>query len=376
MKKHLPIKIKLHQILGSQKGDAMILISIVITGLVVLVSTVALENLRKSVSVQGLQQKSLENLYKAEEGIEYSLFINKNKELIANQNLNFNNNSSTISENKVAFNLTLFEESKDPKEVPIHKKVDSDAVSELAGDTVGRKIVLVSESAKSNVNDNTSLKRTLFANLPSRYYDQSSLGNTLSDCQKCQVEQNDTDQSSGTRFETILKTNRVFPGVNLSQISYRLTVNCGGSGFLNLNRKCEVQDLKIGLECGEIDSPNYNCPSSSSSNKSIVCNKNFSVNFNNEKNIASGYGSVSTIRFKAPSGIDLREKTIVIRLKLNEGKLATLKDFCRFNNSCTKTKMCTKKDSNPWLTVRDKNIYIGFDVSKKGDGRQLTLDSN
>lgn len=365
MKKISPRKKRFYEIIRSERGDAMILISIVITGLVVLVSTVALENLRKSVSIQGVQQKSLENLYKAEEGIEYSLFVNKEK---VNQNLNFNNNSSTISENKVAFNLSLWEGA-------TQKKEDAAAVTELVKDTVGRNIVLVSQSSKDNVNDNTNLKRTLFANLPSRYYDQASMGNTLSDCQNCQVLQEDTIVDSGTRFEIIMKTVPTFPTVtNPAQINYRLTVNCGWQG--PFNRRCEVQDLKIGVGCGDLSTSSYSCPSSESASKSIACDQNFSVPFVNGKNIMSENGSVRSVRFKTPSGIDLRGKTIVVRMKLNSGKLITLKDYCSsINNSCNKVKMC-KKTSGVWSSVKDKSVHIGFDIKKSGEGVQTTLDSN
>ncbi len=364
MKKITPQKRNFLKILRSEKGDAMILISIVITGLVVLVSTVALENLRKSVSVQGLQQKSLENLYKAEEGIEYSLYVNKEK---VNQNLNFNNNSSNISANKVAFNLSLWDGT-------AQKKEDALAVNELVKDTVGRSIILVSQSAKDNTNDNTNLKRTLFANLPSRYYDQVSMGTTLSDCQNCQVNQADSTIESGERFEIVFKATNPYSAItDLSKINYRLTVNCGWDGVWN--RKCEVQDLKIGVGCGDITSTGFNCPSTGTSSKSIACDQNFSVPFSNGSNIMSGTGSVHSIRFRAPSGIDLRGKNIVVRLKLNSGKLNTLRDFCSITNTCAKLKMC-KKSNGTWTGIKDKSVHVGFDVKKTGIGAETKLESN
>lgn len=366
MKKISPQKKRFYEIIRSEKGDAMILISIVITGLVVLVSTVALENLRKSVSIQGVQQKSLENLYKAEEGIEYSLFVNKVKDV--NNNLNFNNNSATISANKVAFNLSLWEDGG-------NKVNDNTAIDKLKTTTTNSKIVLVSQSSRDNVNDNTNLKRTLFANLPSRYYDQASMGDTLSDCQNCQVLQDDAVVESGTRFESVFKTIPAYPTItNPAQLNYRLTVNCGWQS--PFNRTCEVQDLKIGVSCGDLSASSFSCPTSESSSKSIACDQNFSVPFANGKNVMSGNGSVRSIRFKAPSGIDLRGKTIIVRMKLNSGKLMTLKDYCSINNSCSKVKMCRKVNSGAWTSIKDKGVHIGFDIKKSGGGIPTTLDSN
>ncbi len=344
-------------LLRSERGDAMILISIVITGLVVLVSTVALENLRKSMAVQGLQEKSLENLYKAEEGIEYSLYVNKEK---SNKNLNFNEQGTTIASNKASYNLTFWEGTN-------AKKTDAEALTELSKETVGKKIVLVSQSAKSNTNDNANLKRTLFANLPSRYYDQISMGNTLSECQECQSSQDDSDIKTGKKSEIILKTSNPYSGVtDASKISYRLTINCGGF------QKCQIQDLKVGVDCGDaFNTSSYSCPASDSAGRSVRCDRNFSVPFSNGKNVMEGYGSLKSSRFKLPSGINMRGKNIVVRLKINSGRLVTLTDLCKFLNNCNKTKIC-QEEGTGWKTVKEKSIYIGFDVKKNGEGTTLT----
>jgi len=68
MKKHLK----------SEKGAAIITISIIVAAIVMLTILLVSENLRSSLLTLGLQKQSLIELYKAEEGIEYAYFTTKN----------------------------------------------------------------------------------------------------------------------------------------------------------------------------------------------------------------------------------------------------------------------------------------------------------
>ena len=71
------------------RGDAVILLSVLVSGLVILISSIAAQNLKKSAEIQGVQKKSLKSLYEAEEGVENGLFLAKNSARGSNQNDNY-----------------------------------------------------------------------------------------------------------------------------------------------------------------------------------------------------------------------------------------------------------------------------------------------
>jgi len=318
----------------SEKGDAIILLSVLVTGIVMLISVIAVENLRKSIEIQNVQKESLDSLYQAEEGIEYSLYLNKEKNVsLSNSNTN------------KPFNISVWENN--------NKEVGEEATRKLAQPTEGKEVVVVSE-----VNDNVDMKRAVFTNLPSRYYDQVSLWNSTGECeegaQSCGPISGENDMTEGNIYQAIV-TNTDFQkdGWDNNNIWYRLIFKCGGSQYLEVGginiQGCEVRDLRVATDCDWAT-----CSASEGSGGISNCTSPFvSVNFSNGTDRMLGdVVSSEWFQYAGSDGqpVDLRSKKIVVEFKLENG---TMEEIGGLSSQDGDIKMCKQEDDGSWRPFSD-----------------------
>ncbi len=148
-----------------KRGDAVILLSVLISGLVILISAIATQNLKKSMEVQGVQKKSLNNLYKAEEGIESGLFTAKE--------------STGVSATGAVINLW--------KKVGESFKLESD-ISGLMSSTPKDDLVITSKNAPEVQSDGSTqagedTTKVLISNIPNTFPDQTLAWDYSRGCQ-------------------------------------------------------------------------------------------------------------------------------------------------------------------------------------------------
>jgi len=310
----------------SQKGDAIVLLSIIVTGIVMLISVIAIENLRKSIELQGVQKKSLDSLYKAEEGIEYGLYVNKEKQEEATDNLPF---YISMWENGVV-------------------KKGLQALEQLLQPTEGRNIVITSESS----NDNQAPKRTVFSNLPNKYYGQVPLWNILEGCgdngQDCDITYEDNDIKDPTVYQVVVPS-AMYENSSWDndKTVYSLSFKCGGKEYWEENGPgidCTLKNVKLEVTGCDV-----------STCKIEGCSKTIPIKFNNGEDQITGK-SISTEWFKiADPGtgqpINLTNEKIVIEFELVSGSM----EEAEFNGSSnTDILMCKQNSDGTWRDFRDR----------------------
>jgi|GEM_PF-1600749 len=235
---------KIRNIAKSQKGDAIILLAVLVTGIIMLVTAVVVESLRRSGELQSLQKQSVDNLYKAEEGVEFGLYANKEK--------------------------TFTEKENPPFSIKVYENSSSDGTDSLGAayeklklPAQNRSLVITSQNA-SNGNDGT-LKRTVFANVPSKYYDQVELWDSRNNCgANCDVSNAcavDGEADDGHLYQIILNASDFQRGDCgedpdsawcVDNTRYRVALNCGGDS-------CTVRDLQVGIDCDSSQCGASNC---------------------------------------------------------------------------------------------------------------------
>lgn len=320
--------------LRSEKGDAIILLSILITGIVMLICVIAVESLRNSADIQNVQKKSLNNLYQAEEGIEYSLYTNKQK----NQNQDFSVDSKH-------FAISLFEND--------NKELGEKAVQKLIEPIEGRGAVIVSESNESE----DVLKRAVFANIPHRYYDQVPLWNIRDDCEEEGI--NCSFETESANEEQIYQTafyNGNFKNDDeewsVENTKYRLIFVCASDN-------CTMSGIRVGANCnftecgveGFVDVPDYNCLLNPISLEGEP-GKEFPDGERSGKVIVSDWVSYEQ---KDGTPFDLRGKKIVVQFTLNEGALEKVNGLSSENGEI---RMCKKKNNGTWEPLLDKRLGL------------------
>lgn len=221
----------------SEKGAAIVLVAILVTGIVMLVCAVAIENLQKSTELQGVQKKSLDNLYIAEEGAEYGLYVNREKK------------KSWLDLNR-PFDVSIWEGSRDYT----GNKYDSQALEQLSQPTEGRNLVITSQS---NQNQNANTQKTVFTNLPNKYFDQVPLWNIREGCDdtnnQCTPTYDNNNMVEGKVYQVVVP-NAAFEksGWVDTDLEYRLVFKCGSSQFWagttsdnQLGPDCRVRNVKL-----------------------------------------------------------------------------------------------------------------------------------
>ena len=220
----------------SQKGAAIVLVAVMVTGIIMLVSVVVIENFRRSSQLQGTQKKSLDSLYKAEEGAEYGLYVNK----VKNSNNNFDR----------PFKISIWEKFND---VAVVKDETQQVKEQLTQPTGGKNIVITSQNVdNANANQNSAPQRTVFTNLPGKYRDQVPLWSIREGCNEgCDVKYTNINKT----YRAVLNTS-VFDKWAEDPWEYRLVFKCGSSNFWNNrltttgdNVECTISNVKLVYIC-------------------------------------------------------------------------------------------------------------------------------
>lgn len=328
----------------SQKGAAIVLVATLVAGIVMLVSIIVIENLRKSISLQGIQKRSLDSLFKAEEGIEYGLYINKEKEV-----KNFER----------PFKISIWEKINQNTVI----KNDNQALEQLMQPKEERNIVITSQNDE---NQNSSPQRTIFTNLPSKYQDQVPLWSIREGCEKgCTDSYQENDMEEGKTYRIVI--NSIFERASWSEVEweYRLIFKCGGTAFWETSlpssvttENCELSNVKLAIDCGDPSLCNVdNC-----------IHKDKSVNFANGEDIMEGK-IIPTEWFKVTDSsgelINLTNKKIIVEFKLEQG---TMEEVLLTTGTEEKTKMCRSNggEENPaWEEFRDRRGGLAsFEIRK------------
>ncbi len=294
---------KKQKIIRERKGDAIILLSVAITGIVMLVSVMAIEKLKQSTKLQNTQKMSLQNTYQAEEGIEFSLF--SAKEGVTNLNANSTNTNAPLNR----FQVSLWDNN--------NKSEGVTALEQIAGQTTKDRYIIASKNKVSNTNQNTDkkLQKSAFSNVPTRFYNQVSLWNNMKDdcnakdgqnnCSDIDISQNDMNESDKT-YQVVSRL--VDYQNNWGSVQYRVILTC-----TNLKSDCSVKNLKIKWE---------NCTTASNTCP-ITCNKSQEITFGGGKTETSGLILVSDW-FTVPD--NLQTQTVVFEFSPgNTGKLSEIK---------------------------------------------------
>ena len=276
----------------------MILLSIAITGLVMMVSVIAIEKLKQATKLQNTQKLSLQNTYQAEEGIEFSLF--SAKQGVANVNENSTNANAPLNR----FQVSLWDNN--------NKTEGTQALQQIAAQN-GQEHFVISSKNKNNANQNQNkkLEKSAFSNVPSRFYDQVSVWNDVKDyCNLNNSTSNCADQSTDTNTMTTGKQYQIVASVAgfntpWTSLKYRLIFRC-------LSKSCSARDLKIGYN--DCTTTGTTCP--------MTCGKWDSLTFwggktSMEANVlVSDWFTTST---------DLRGKKIVVQFESVSGTLKQIK---------------------------------------------------
>jgi hypothetical protein len=335
-----------YKIFKSQKGDAIILLSVLVTGIVLLVTAVVVENFRKSSELQSVQKQSVDNLYKAEEGIEYSLYANKVKDLDSEKA-------------GVPFSVKVWENGSNVGDADT-----SAAFYSLKKPSQGRDLLITSENISAS-SDNNDIKRTVFANVPTRYYDQVPLWSFRNNCPSgnCSVSPPDSDVEEGNIYRIILNTGDYQRGDCGSSSStgwcpgntyYRVVLVCGSD-------KCKASGLKAGAGCSNVtDCNTISCSTPPTGFKEI--------NFLKGHNTMNGGGVLISDWFNLRDDssnnlVDLRNNKLVVEFTLTEGTLEEVSGL-----SGDDIKMCLRNsDADSWNFSKDKIIGLGSIEIRRSD---------
>jgi len=251
------------RILASQRGDAMIMLSLVLTGLVMLVSVIAVDKLKQSSKIQNTQLSSLENTYKAEEGIEYTLFTAKEGAPIGEiqndpqnplggpfrvsgwYNPDGSNTGQTIQRDNPLQDIA----SRDPEE----------------------QLVIISQNKQnpsSTTSQNKKLDKTIFANLPSKFPGQNLLWWPRMDCLKSNSCFGSSSLPNDKEYVVL------FPSDNLKNYrKFKFVFKCEGG------KTCKIKNIKVGYYTGE------DC-------------------LNNVKNKLANFNDIGKVKILAPSPVN------------------------------------------------------------------------
>lgn len=278
-----------------------------------LISVIAVENLKKSSQIQSIQKESVDSLYEAEEGIEFSLYANKQKDIMG------------MGENP-PFSISVWDNNND-------NKTGDRALERLRQPTQNQDVVVSSENI-TNQNDNKSLKRTVFANLPSRYYDQVPLWDRMNGCDAddCIVFAAGPDMAEGDTYQVVSSVADFQKdiGWESDDTEYRLVFKCGG------DEECTIDDLKVGVGIG--------CDYSKCD--ITGCTSFMGIDFRNGDN--SGRTILSDWFKYLDSDknvVDLRNSKIVVQFKLVRGSMEEIT-----NLPGEDLKMCRQQHSS-WSPV-------------------------
>mgnify|MGYP000877829551 CR=1 FL=1 len=327
------------RIFQSEKGDAMILISVIITGLVVLVSTVALENLKKAGAVQGLQKASLDKLYKAEEGIELGLFVNREAFEAPNKNPMDFCQDANPSKNCKPFNLSVID-----REAGGGPNTGKKAVEKLSENPLDKNkdLIMVSQNS-TDLSNSKEPKRSLMANLPSRYFNQAPIAGPALECTGCTVYGPGEEPNT---YKILLKTNRR-PIDELKDFQI----------FFHCVKKCSISGVKIGIECKDFDGTDFKCDVAS---EVIGMNSADSAKHPRTKKF-----EIDEVFDDLGNDYSLPEK-IAITFTVSGENIKSRKF-----DSCDETKPLTLKlSSNQWKPVGDCKILEVDVKAKKNSGKQ------
>lgn len=339
-----------------ERGAVVILLSVIVTSLVMIITAIAAESFKKYAGIADLQKKSLEELYKAEEGIEYSLYVNKEKIYTP---LNFNLNAT--SSGSQPFYLSSWEGNGNTNAME-----GNIAQNELTQTTIGRNIAVISESVSSS----SQAKRSLFTTLPSRYYDQLTLWNSMENCGgtlgDCEIKDSPNDMENEKDYEVVIDT-AIYnnTGWETENVEYRVNFNCG---YYDSN--CEISNFSIALDCGANDF--LDCPIDTPETvPEEKCNifKN-DIGMAEYENTEGGNLQSEWFVVKDSNGntVDLRGKRIIIDFTLLNGPMEEVcEGSCNNNNNDNETvEMCKKTDSQVWQKFTGRRGGVsGLEIRKK-----------
>jgi len=330
----------MNKLFRSEKGDAIILLSILITGIVMLICVVAVESLKSSADIQNVQKKSLNNLYQAEEGIEYSLYTNKQK----NENQNF-----AASVNAKSFDVALFDGD--------DKKLGADAFQRLIEPIGKSDAVVVSEGGA----ENDTLKRVVFANIPRRYYDQVALWYINDGCEGigCSLGTEEITSLGDHVYQVAFKNgtfNEGQTGWEADKIQYRLIFMC-------MSDSCRIKDLRIGVDCDltQCETGGFNVAGCLLSPDAPGNTEFFPNKGRSGRVIVSDW-----VQYKDSNNeiSDLRGKKVMVQFTLeDEGGLEKVSELPLSENG--EPAMCKKNDDGTWEPVQNERAGLASLEMKK-----------
>jgi len=159
---------EINKLARSQKGDAVVMVSVLVAGMVFLVVALMMEKADRFSGTQELGKQAVENTYNAEEGLEYVIYS-------AKEGINRENDQDSFGLSSVRYlNDGSQEETYDTT-----AKTLAAAVGSLPSDN----LVIISQSKKAaGAGQDDKTKRSLFTNLPKSFYNQVSVWQNTAEC--------------------------------------------------------------------------------------------------------------------------------------------------------------------------------------------------
>lgn len=323
---------KTKRLVKSQKGDAIILVSVLVSGIVLLVVALMVEKSGKFTQTQDLSRKSIESSYKAEEGLEYILYTTK--EGILNQN------------NKKEFTLTGIKyDSNNIKKQTL--TTTDETILEAATILPADKLIVISKSddlEEENTNVNSTAGKNLFSNLPKSFYNQVFAWQSTSGCYngdffECAEQIVDKQNSASHNYQMIVPLSPI--SGDWTNVKYKFVFKCSSKsntacavssvkvrtlldpppeGCLNYPQKCEMVSSNSGKDSFNSNSEGANCLSEPveinlDNNGTGSSNKLIYTEWFNPANSANILGDINgknmVLEFTANDGEDGVEETIL-----------------------------------------------------------------
>ena len=334
-----------------QRGDAVILLSVLVSGLVILVSAIAAQNLKKSAQIQGVQKRSLASTYKAESGIEYGLLVAKNSLASLNQNTN------------KQFQINVWK--KNPTTNEFDNVNTNAAAISLAVQTPKDSIVLSSKNETADSEDET--RKVLISNVPNSFPNQVILWNNMKGCEDLSRCPADNPETGNEKISYQLAVPlSAFDTGTITNPEYRLVFRCQGAvncrmGTLvggYLDKKIKLKYSGAGGAC-DFSQCAFSCESEVVKELSLRYYSDAVAGMNIPKTIPTEWFTLET---------SLSQKFVVVEFDVEEARngveeIKLGSEVTKFDNSI---KICKKKGSGAYKDYLDRRAGLVKVMARKG----------
>ncbi|MBM3256170.1 MAG: hypothetical protein FJZ04_01730 [Candidatus Moranbacteria bacterium] len=334
-----------------RRGDAVILLSVLVSGLVILVSAIAAQNLKKSARIQGVQKRSLISTYKAESGIEYGLLVAKNSLSSLNQNANGQFQINVWKRNPATNNFD-------------NVNTNAAAVS-LAVQTPKDSIVLSSKNETAGGEEET--KKVLISNVPNSFPNQAVLWNNMKGCEdlsRCPADDPETGNEK-ISYQLAVPLS-VFDTEGISNPQYRLVFRCQGTvncrmgtmvgGYLEKKIKLKYSGSSAACDFSQCA---FSCESEAVKELSLRYYSDAVAGMDIPKTISTEWFTLDAI---------LSQKSVVVEFDVEEAskgveEIKLPSSITQFDGSI---KICKKKGSDTYKDYTDRRAGLVKVVVRKG----------